>query len=48
MEQWTYRGDINPQRLADALVARFNHGDLMAHKIVGQDGHVLVQIATRD
>lgn len=48
MEQWTYRGDINPQGLADALVARFNHGDLMAHKIVGQDGHVLVQIATRD
>mgnify|MGYP001772988962 CR=1 FL=1 len=48
MEQWTYRGNINPQGLADALVARFNHGDLMAHEIVGQDGHILVQIATRD
>jgi DNA-directed RNA polymerase subunit RPC12/RpoP len=48
MEQRTYRGDIEPGGLADALVARFNHGDLMAHKIVGQDGHILVQIATRD
>ncbi len=48
MEQRTYRGNIEPNGLADALVARFNHGDLMAHKIVGQDGHVLVQIATRD
>jgi len=48
MEQWTYRGNINPQGLADALVARFNHGDLMAQKVVGQDGHILVQIATRD
>ena len=48
MEQRTYRGDIEPGGLADTLVARFNHGDLMAQKVLGQDGHVLVQIATRD
>jgi len=48
MEQRTYRGGIEPNGLADALVARFNHGDLMAQKVVGPDGHVMVQIATRD
>lgn len=48
MEQRTYRGDIDPEGLADALVARFNHGDLMAQKVTGQDGHLMVQIATRE
>ena len=48
MEQRTYRGDIDPGGLADALVARFNHGDLMAQKVAGQDGHLMVQIATRE
>ena len=48
MEQRTYRGGIDPDGLADALVARFNHGDLMAQKVIGPDGHVMVQIATRD
>lgn len=48
MEQRTYRGNIEPEGLADALVARFHHGDLMAQKIRGQEGHFMVQIATRD
>jgi len=48
MEQRTYRGDIDPEGLADALVARFNHGDLMAQEVRGQEGHLMVQIATRD
>ena len=48
MEQRTYRGDIDPEGLADALVTRFDHGDLMAQKVMGQDGHLMVQIATRE
>ncbi len=47
MEQRTYRGEIEPDGLAEALVAQFNRGDLMAQKI-GQGDHVLVQIASRD
>ena len=47
MEQRTYRGDIDPKGLADALMARFDHGDLMAQKVWGREGHVMVQIATR-
>jgi len=34
--------------VANALVSRFNHGDLMAQKVRGQEGHVMVQIATRE
>ncbi|MFQ6015035.1 MAG: zinc ribbon domain-containing protein [Anaerolineae bacterium] len=48
MEQRTYRGDIDPEGLADALIAHFDHGDLMAQKVTGQDGHLMVQIATRE
>lgn len=47
-EQRTYRGDVDPKSLADALVARFNHGDLKAQSVEGQDGHFMVQIATRE
>jgi DNA-directed RNA polymerase subunit RPC12/RpoP len=47
MEQRTYRGNIDAEGLADALMARFNHGDLMAQKVRGQGGHLMVQIATR-
>jgi DNA-directed RNA polymerase subunit RPC12/RpoP len=47
MEQRTYRGDIDAEGLADALMMRFNHGDLMAQKVRGQEGHLMVQIATR-
>ena len=48
MEQRTYRGDIDPAGLTRALVARFNSGDLVAQSVGGQDGHVMVQIATRE
>ena len=48
MEQRTYRGDIDPGGLADALLARFNHGDLMAQKVIGEEGHIIVQIAARE
>jgi DNA-directed RNA polymerase subunit RPC12/RpoP len=47
MEQRTYRGDIDVEGLAGALMARFNHGDLMAQTVRGQEGHLMVQIATR-
>ncbi|HEC33614.1 MAG TPA: zinc ribbon domain-containing protein [Chloroflexi bacterium] len=47
MEQRTYRGEVSPEALADALVAQFSGGDLMAQR-VGQGDHVLVQIASRD
>ena len=47
-QQKTYRGEIDPAGLADALIARFNHGDLMAQKVMGQEGHLMVQIATRE
>lgn len=47
MEQRTYRGKIDPEALADALVAQFDGGDLMAQR-VGRGDHVLVQIASRD
>ena len=48
MEQRTYRGNIDPHGLADALVVRFNHGDLMAQEVVGREGHLMVQIAIRE
>jgi ribosomal protein L40E len=48
LEQRTYRGDIDPEGLADALLARFNHGDLMAQKVIGEEGHIIVQIAARE
>ncbi len=47
-EQRTYRGDIDPRGLAEALVTRFDHDDLSAEKVRGQDGHLMVQIASRD
>jgi hypothetical protein len=34
MEQRTYQGNIAPEGLADALVARFNFGELMAQSWV--------------
>jgi hypothetical protein len=47
MEKRTYRGDLTPTDLAQALVLQFNGGNLMAQQ-VGQENHVLVQIASRD
>jgi ribosomal protein L40E len=48
MEQRTYRGEIDPESLAKALVARFDHGDLMAQTVRGDEGHLIVQVATRE
>ena len=48
MEQRTYRGEIDPEGLAEALVARFNHGDLIAQTVRGDEGHLIVQVATRE
>jgi predicted RNA-binding Zn-ribbon protein involved in translation (DUF1610 family) len=47
MEQRTFRGNIDPEELADALVARFDGGDLRAQKVSGDQGHRMVQIITR-
>jgi len=48
MEQRTYRGEIDVESLAEALLTSFNSGELMAQAVRGQDGHILVQIAMRD
>jgi DNA-directed RNA polymerase subunit RPC12/RpoP len=48
MEQRTYRGEIDPKGLADALVTRFDHGDLRAQQVAGRQGHRMVQIVTRE
>ena len=44
--QRTYHGDINPEEMADVLVAAFNQGNMQAQQI-GQGDKVMVQIATR-
>ena len=46
MDQRAYHGNVTPQVLAQALVAEFDRGDMRA-QMVGQDEHVLVQIASR-
>ncbi|GAB4473387.1 MAG: hypothetical protein Kow0088_08650 [Anaerolineales bacterium] len=45
METKYYHGKITPERIAHALVAAFNRGSLRA-QIVGQEAHLMVQIAT--
>lgn len=45
MEQRTYHGNLTPQDLADALIARFNHGDVRAQQR-GRGKNLIVQIAT--
>ncbi len=46
MEQRFLHGDLQPQELAQCLVAEFNRGNLRAQAITRTDG-VAVQIATR-
>jgi hypothetical protein len=46
MEQRTYHGQITPQQVGEALLARFNHGNLRA-QLFGDKDRVIVQIATR-
>lgn len=42
-----FHGNISPNDIANALIARFNHGNLKAQKF-GKGTSVLVQIATHD
>ncbi len=47
MEERTYHGDLNPDELANALLAQFNQGGFVAQQL-GQGERVLVQIGKRD
>lgn len=47
METRYFHGNIAPDEVADALIARFDHGNLRAHRI-GAEGKVVVQIASRE
>ena len=46
MEQRVFHGTLTPSELAQALIARFNRGNLRAQQL-GNDQQVVVQIATR-
>jgi hypothetical protein len=46
MEQRIYHGNLTIAELADALIARFNRGNLRAQQ-VGDDERIIVQIASR-
>ena len=46
MEQRIFHGTLTPHDIAQALIARFNQGNLRAQQI-GDDQQVVVQIATR-
>ena len=46
MDERTFRGNITPGDLADALVAQFNRGDYRAQK-AGRGAQMVVQIATQ-
>jgi RNA polymerase subunit RPABC4/transcription elongation factor Spt4 len=45
MEQRTFHGDLSPDDLARALVARFSSGDFLARQI-GQGDNLVVQVGT--
>jgi len=47
METRYFHGNITPDEVADALIARFDHGNLRAHRI-GAGDKVVVQIASRE
>jgi ribosomal protein L40E len=46
MDQRVYHGNINPNDIAEGLIAKFNRGNLRAQQI-GKGEQVIVQIATR-
>jgi hypothetical protein len=46
MEQRTYHGNLTPMELGQALIARFNHGNLRAQQL-GDSERLIVQIGTR-
>ncbi len=45
MEQRTFHGELTPQDLADALIAKFSHGDFRTQKH-GRGGNLVIQIST--
>ena len=47
MEIRTYHGDLNPDELADLLMAQFNQGNFAAQRY-NQGNRVIVQVGTRD
>ena len=47
MEQRTYHGTLDPEQVADALIARFNQGGTAAQRL-GRGDSVIVQIGTLD
>jgi predicted RNA-binding Zn-ribbon protein involved in translation (DUF1610 family) len=47
MEQRTYHGDLDPDEIANALLAQFNQGAFAAQRL-GQGDRALVQVGTRD
>ncbi|MCJ7624569.1 MAG: zinc ribbon domain-containing protein [Anaerolineaceae bacterium] len=47
MDQRVYHGNINPNDIAEGLIAQFNRGNLRAQQI-GKGEQVIVQIATRE
>lgn len=46
METRTYHGEISPQNIAEAILGRFNRGNLIAQQI-GEAEQVVVQVRTR-
>jgi len=47
MDQRTYHGELNALDIAQALIAEFDHGNLRAQGIRGEDS-IIVQIASRE
>jgi len=47
MDQRTYRGEFDPDEIANALMARFNQGSLAAQRLQ-QGERVIVQVGTRE
>ncbi len=47
MDQRTYHGELNPLDVAQALIAEFDHGNLRAQGIRGEEA-IVVQIASRE
>lgn len=45
MEPRIFHGNLTPNEVAQALVARFNHGNLRAQQL-GKDNQVIVQVAS--
>jgi ribosomal protein L40E len=47
VDQRTYHGDLNPDEIANALLAQFNQGNFVAQRL-SQGDRVTLQVGTRD